>query len=34
MTYRVLIGDDALDAVRAFLDYVAVAQQMPLTAAR
>jgi plasmid stabilization system protein ParE len=29
-----LIADDALDDVRAFLDYVAVIQQMPLTAAR
>ncbi len=34
MTYRVLIADDALDAVRTFLDYIAVTQQMPLTAAR
>ncbi len=34
MTDRVLIADDALDAVRTFLDYIAVTQQMPLTAAR
>lgn len=34
MKYRVLVADDALDAVRAFLDYIAVTQQMPLTAAR
>jgi hypothetical protein len=34
MTYRVLIADDALAAVRAFLDYIGVTQQMPLTAAR
>ena len=34
MTYRVLVSNDALDAVRAYLDYIAVSQQMPLTAAR
>ena len=34
MTYRVLVSDEALDAVRAYLDYIAVSQQLPLTAAR
>lgn len=34
MTYRVLIADEALDAVHTFLDSIAVTQQMPLTAAR
>ena len=34
MTYRVLVSDEALDAVRAYLNYIAVSQQLPLTAAR
>jgi len=29
-----LVTDDALDAVRGFLDFIAVTQQMPLAAAR
>lgn len=34
MTYRVIISDGALAGVEAFLDYIAVTQQMPLTAQR
>jgi plasmid stabilization system protein ParE len=34
VTYRVIISDDALAGVVAFLDYIADTKQMPLTADR